>query len=1020
MAASTFFMRGAEIIGRHRFLTGCLAVSAGLPVVFLLFVWLALPSIVKSQAEAYMLGQGGDRLTMDRLAIVPLFEPTLRIENLRLTQADGSPLLAFKQLSLGLSLSSVIDRAVVVDEIKLDGPQVNLALLPKGQLNWDSVIGSRGGSPQGKASAPAAPPPIVIRKFVLTDGQIDLSDRRGSAMQSLQIKPLAITLSNISTLPAGQKGEYVLSAQSSLGAQVDWNGTVSLTPFSILGDFRLAALSLPKLAAILPLPPKLAPPQGTATLSTHYVAGMTGDQFNFQLADLTVQIDGLRVTGKQNVKAWFALAHIGVNGGRFDWCARRIAIQSVTLAGGGITASRLADGSIDLLSLLPSTPERAAPTKQKASPDASWHYRVDRLALTGFAPEFRDETVTPAADFVLQDVSAELKGISDGLDAPLPAHLGFRLRDGGSFAADGTIAAKGPSADLRLKIAAVALTPVQPYLGSATILKLVGGTLSADGRASYGAGQGRYAGALSVQDLRIREGNDNRPFLAWKSLRTDSLNASPTAIDIKELRLDGLNTALTVAKDRTVNVTEILRPQKPEAHPHPVPAAAPGPATPPPQIHIARLRVRHSQLDYADMSLALPFATHIHDLEGTIDNISTQPKSAPVRLELAGGVDEDGSASASGRFDLLNPVSFLDIDTAFDNIELTHLTPYLVTFAGRRIDSGKLTLHLQYKINQGQLAGDNRIILDQLTLGGRVRSPEARDLPLDFAIALLKDAHGRIDLGIPIAGSLTDPKFSYAQVVWKAVSNVLTRIVTSPFHALGSLFGGGIGDGGNILFVAGQSSLTPPMQHSLGQVAASLNSRPNLAVSIHGTWSEADRGALRDQRLRRTIADSLGLPVGADLRVIAPTQPEVQPVLETLYTDLYGQGRLSALKDGYRAANAGKLEESVADRGLSVLTGLFGTKPSLSVGEIARMKGVDFYALLYEKLRNGEDMPDSVLENLARSRGEVAVATLRDAHISPDRVTVKPVQRVSAIGHDVPLGISLTAVTSIATAAKAP
>ena len=1019
MAASTFFRAGAGIIRRHRFLTVSLAVLVGFPALCLLFIWLVLPSIILSQAEAFMLSRGGDRLTMDRLAITPLLEPRIRIENLRLTQADGSPLLAFRQLSLALSLSSLVERALVIDDIKLDGLQATLTLLPKGQLNWDSVIGAAAGSPPAKAAAPSPPPRIVLRQFALSDGQVDLSDRRASVAQSLQIKPLAITLRNISTLPAGPKGEYALSAQSSLGAQVDWRGTVSLTPLSTAGDFRMAALSLPKLAALLPLPPKLAPPQGTAALSTHYVAALSGDQVDFQLADLSVQIDGLRVTGKPDSKAWFALGHAGLDGGQFDWRAHRIAVQSITLAGGGIAANRLADGSIDLLSLLPSSPPQPASAKPKPGPGAAWHYRIDRLALTGFAPEFRDETVSPAADFALQDVTAEIKGISDGAQAAMPAHVALRLRDGGRVAADGAITAKGPSAEFGLKIDTVALAPVQPYLGSATILKLVGGTLSADGRASFSGGQGRYVGALAVQDLRIREGNDNRPFLAWKSLATDSLNASPAAIDIKELRLDGLNTALTVAKDRTVNVTEILRPQKVDAHPRPVPAAAPTAASPPPLIHIARLRVRHSQLDYADLSLALPFATHIHDLEGTVDNLSTQPKQPPVRLELAGGVDEDGSASAAGRFDLLNPVSFLDIDTAFDNIELTHLTPYLVTFAGRRIDSGKLTLHLQYKINQGQLAGDNRIILDQLTLGARVRSPEARDLPLDFAIALLKDAHGRIDLGIPIAGSLADPKFNYAQVVWKAVSNVLTRIVTSPFRALGALFGGGSGDAGDILFVAGQSSLTPPMQHSLGQVAASLNSRPNLAVTIHGTWSEADRVALRDQRLRREVADLLGLPAGADLHAITPTRPDVRPVLETLYANRYGQGHLSALMDGYRDANAGKLKESVADRGLSVLTGLLGTRPSLSAGEIGRMKGVDFHALLYQKLRDGEDMPDSALENLAQSRGAVAVAALRDAHVAPDRVIVKPPQRVSAVGHDVPLAIALSPVATTTAPPKA-
>ncbi len=81
--------------------------------------------------------------------------------------------------------------------------------------------------------------------------------------------------------------------------------------------------------------------------------------------------------------------------------------------------------------------------------------------------------------------------------------------------------------------------------------------------------------------------------------------------------------------------------------------------------------------------------------------------------------------------------------------------------------------------------------MDNLTLGEHVDSPNAVNLPLDLAIALLKDSSGRIDIGLPVSGDLNDPQFSYGHLIWKALVNLLTKIVTSPFRALGSLFGGG-------------------------------------------------------------------------------------------------------------------------------------------------------------------------------------------------------------------------------------
>ena len=73
------------------------------------------------------------------------------------------------------------------------------------------------------------------------------------------------------------------------------------------------------------------------------------------------------------------------------------------------------------------------------------------------------------------------------------------------------------------------------------------------------------------------------------------------------------------------------------------------------------------------------------------------------------------------------------------------------------------------------------------------------------------------------------------------------------------------------------------------------------------------------------------------------------------------------------------------------------------------MKGLDFHAMLYQKLRDGEDVPNSTLEKLARDRGDTALAALRAAHVPDDRVTLKPTERVSATGHDVPLDMALSA-----------
>ena len=132
--------------------------------------------------------------------------------------------------------------------------------------------------------------------------------------------------------------------------------------------------------------------------------------------------------------------------------------------------------------------------------------------------------------------------------------------------------------------------------------------------------------------------------------------------------------------------------------------------------------------------------------------------------------------------------------------------PYSATFAGRAIKGGDLDLELQYKVAEQQLLGENRIVLQDLALGEHIESPDALDLPLDLAIALLSDSEGRIDVAVPVRGNVDAPEFSYGQVVLKALGKLLGDLVTAPFRALGAMFGGGGENPDTLHFQPGSSA----------------------------------------------------------------------------------------------------------------------------------------------------------------------------------------------------------------------
>ncbi len=341
---------------------------------------------------------------------------------------------------------------------------------------------------------------------------------------------------------------------------------------------------------------------------------------------------------------------------------------------------------------------------------------------------------------------------------------------------------------------------------------------------------------------------------------------------------------------------------------------------------------------------------------------------------------------------------------------MNRLTPYSATFAGRKITSGKLSLDLEYKIHQRQLQGENKVLMDQLTLGERVESPGAMNLPLDFAIAILEDSDGRIDLGLPVSGNLDDPQFSYGGIVWKAILNVLTKVATAPFRALGALFG----DHENIeqiTFTTGDTQLAPPEREKLVKIAAALNKRPKLSLALHGVYAEQDRAALQEKQFRRSVAQKSGaqLENGEDPGPVSLRQPKVQLLLENLYADRFGSSELAILKDGYGKANPGQLEQSLKSKLGSKLNGLFSAAKPLSAEEIAQLKGADFYQILANRLRSSIRVDDSQLLTLATRRGESIASLMQTAGVPMDHLQILAAQKVENEAQQVPVKLVLGA-----------
>jgi hypothetical protein len=271
-------------------------------------------------------------------------------------------------------------------------------------------------------------------------------------------------------------------------------------------------------------------------------------------------------------------------------------------------------------------------------------------------------------------------------------------------------------------------------------------------------------------------------------------------------------------------------------------------------IAIDAINIQDGSANYADLWIQPHFAVGIQNLNGSILGLSSNPRSR-AKVELKGKVDRYAPVHIWGETNPLAATTYSDIRMNFKGVELTGVTPYSGHFAGYKIEKGKLSVDIDYKIENRKLTAAHKVVIDQLELGERVESPDAIHLPLKIAIALLKDRNGVIDIDLPITGSLDDPQFKIGPLIWKAVLNLLTKVATAPFAMLGHLFGGGE-QMNYIDFHPGSAVLDASEHDKLVALVKALKEKEKLELDVPVTFSpDLDRPGLAAAHLNARLLE---------------------------------------------------------------------------------------------------------------------------------------------------------------------
>ncbi|MBK5002456.1 DUF748 domain-containing protein [Pseudomonas sp. S31] len=915
----------------YKGLIRALGALLALVALYSLLGFLILPGIALRVANQQLAQYATVPAHLQRIELNP-FSLELTLWGLQVGE-PGKEQVGFERLYANLALDSLWSGALHLDAVELDKPRNEVLFAKDGTLNLTQLFKLPPSEP--KADEPPSDPfPLRIGSIKLSGGYLHFEDARPSEPIEFIYDDMNLELKNLSTLP-DDNADMTLVANGPNGGRIDWAGTLSLSPIASQGTLKVTdgkmKLFWPYVRDAVPLVLE----DGVLNLDTHYKLNLAKetelllDNVSLRVAPFAIKAPD----GRQLAR----LANLEVSETSIDLAKQLVTVGKVRSEKLETWAALEKDGQLDWQKLFASQPAKPTP-KEKAEPAAAeptpeqkaaqapskpWQVLLKDVQLRDYQVHLADRSQKEPVALDVGPLNLDMQGFDSLNQSPFTLKLDTGVGKQGKLQAAGQVNLAPVTAKLDVSTRDIDLRVAQAYISPFIRLELRSGMLASDLKVDLKNTDPlafSVTGKAQVNQLHTLDTIKDRDFVKWQQVNVDGLSyVHGDALSIDKVTLLQPYARFIINEDRTTNVDDLLIPQPatPASSAQAKPASAS--ASKPLGIHIGQIAINDGSANFADLTLTPNFATAVQQLNGQIGTIDNR-KPTPAKVDVKGKVDRYAPVTIKGALNPFNPLASLDIATSFKRVELTTLTPYSGKFAGFRIRKGRLNLDLHYLITNGQLKAENKVVVEQLQLGEKVDSPDAVDLPIRLAVALLKDTEGKISIELPVTGDLNNPQFSVMPIVWQTLRNLVLRAAQAPFKFIGGLIsGGGAEDLGNVAFAPGSSELSGDAQGALEKLAAALQKRPELRLEIEGTAAQSSDGPLiAEQRLEREyqatwykILQRRGDKVPANASMLKVDDSDKPAMLEGIYRTRLKQQPPAEWEQLSRDERTAKLREAV-------------------------------------------------------------------------------------------------------------
>ena len=784
-------------------------------------------------------------------------------------------------------------------------------------------------SAQEMAPAPATPKEKEAEKpWVITVGQVTVdqyavtaNDQSPSEPTTRFVEKIRFTGENISTAK-NTTGKIALSLLLDRKGTISTRGTIGLDPMKIEGNLEVKGISLKEYAPYYKDRILFDIEEGDLGVATNYRYLAREKSPEVVLSGMSISLERLRLKKRDEKEDFLTIPALSITNTGLNLGESELSIGDIVTQKGTALVRRYKDGKLNLQTLVPEessakTAERpvvegAIPAVQKdQQPKKPWLVKVGKVSLDQYTITWEDQSLAEPLTLTAGEIALKAENLSTAKGQKGNVSLGLRLNQKGELSAAGSLGMDPLAGDLKLGLKDIAIHSLQPYITDKVKIIVQDGYFGMNGNLSVRGEEGKeiqitYKGDSSITRFVAVDKTNAEDFLKWESLSLSEMDVgtNPLHVHLNSVALSNFYSRIIIRPDGVMNVQDVMEGGEKTAGDKGSQEKAKPPLKEGPKkdtspskdqeaagdIKVGTITLQGGRINFSDNHIKPNYSADLLEIGGRISGLSSA-ETQGGNLDLRGKLGSGAPLEITGKINPLSKDLLVDLTIRLKDIELSSFTPYSGRYVGYTIEKGKLGMELKYLIVKRQLDSQNKIFLDQFTLGDKVESSEATKLPVKLAISLLKDRKGEINLDIPVKGSLDDPKFSVFRIVLQVLGNLLVKAATSPFALMGAVFGGGQ-QLDYLEFDYGSAEIKKENEARVNTLIKVLQDRPGIKLDIEGHVDvEKDRDGLLDltfqrklkaQKLKEMVKKGVA-PVSVDAVKIDP--PEYDKYLKLAYKE---------------------------------------------------------------------------------------------------------------------------------------